>query len=122
MQQKTLKKFAYVKKTQYFCSELTQTPINMKRAFLPQGIGIAITKSQFCFSTGCSPYKLKCTIEKRKDKYRRLGLGKYDKLLMPSVVQELLSDTGLRIDMQYYIQYLKGKKGEVTPLEIIETE
>lgn len=91
----------------------------MKRHFLPPGIGIAITKSQFCFSTGCTPYKLKQIIAAKETKYARLGLKKYDKLLMPSVVIELLHDTGLRIDMNFYIQYMQGKKGQyITPVEI----
>lgn len=94
----------------------------MKRYFLPQGIGIAITKSQFCFSTGCTPYRLKQTIQKKSAKYERLGLRKYDKMLMPIVVQELLSDTGLRIDMNYYIQYMKGVRGYTPEPEILETE
>lgn len=94
----------------------------MKRYFLPQGIGIAITKGQFCFATGCTPYKLKQTIAAKAEKYRRLGLGKYDKLLMPAVVIQLLHDTGLRIDMDFYIQYMQGKRGIVAEPEIIETE
>ena len=83
----------------------------MKRHFLPDFVGISMTKSQFCFSTGCSPYKLKCTIEKRAEKYRRLGLSKYDKLLMPNVVRELCADTGLRVDLDYFAQYVAGQRG-----------
>ena len=83
----------------------------MKRHFLPDFVGISMTKSQFCFSTGCSPYKLKITIEKRAEKYRRLGLGKYDKLLMPNVVRELCADTGLRVDLDYFAQYVAGQRG-----------
>ena len=86
----------------------------MKRHFLPDFIGISMTKSQFCYSTGCTPYKLKRTIEQRADKYRRLGLGKYDKLLMPAVVRELCADTGLRVDIDYFTQYVAGQRG-VTP-------
>lgn len=88
----------------------------MKRHFLPEGIGIAMTKSQFCFSTGCTPYRLKQAIANKAETYKRLGLHKYDKLLMPNVVQQLLSDTGLRIDMGYYIQYIQGQRGNETPL------
>ena len=91
----------------------------MKRHFLPDFIGISMTKSQFCFATGCSPYKLKCTIAKHPEKYRRLGLGTYDKLLMPAVVRELCADTGLRVDIDYFTQYVAGQRG-VTP--IYETE
>ena len=86
----------------------------MKRHFLPDFIGISMTKSQFCFATGCSPYKLKQTIKAKAEKYRRLGLGTYDKLLMPAVVRELCADTGLRIDIDYFTQYVAGQRG-VTP-------
>ena len=88
----------------------------MVRNFLPSFIGIAMTKSQFCFSTGCSPYKLKMIIEKRAEKYRRLGLTKYDKMLMPSVVMELLADTGLKIDVDLYAQYVAGQRGQTSPI------
>ena len=88
----------------------------MVRNFLPSFIGIAMTKSQFCFSTGCTPYKLKQIIEKRAEKYRRLGLTKYDKMLMPSVVMELLADTGLKIDVDLYTQYIAGQRGQTSPI------
>lgn len=88
----------------------------MVRNFLPSFIGIAMTKSQFCFSTGCTPYKLKQIIEKRSEKYRRLGLTKYDKMLMPSVVMELLADTGLKIDVDLYTQYVAGQRGQKSPI------
>lgn len=88
-----------------------QNIINMQRHFLPDFIGISMTKGQFCFATGCTPYKLKCTIEKHPEKYRRLGLGKYDKLLMPAVVRELCADTGLRVDVDYFAQYVAGQRG-----------
>lgn len=89
----------------------------MKRHFLPDFIGISMTKGQFCFSTGCTPYKLKCIIEKHEDKYRRLGLGKYDKLLMPNVVRELCADTGLRVDLDYFAQYVAGQRGISSKIE-----
>lgn len=88
----------------------------MVHNFLPSFIGIAMTKSQFCFSTGCTPYKLKQIIEKRAEKYRRLGLTKYDKMLMPSVVMELLADTGLKIDVDLYTQYVAGQRGQTSPI------
>lgn len=89
----------------------------MQNNFLPSYIGIAMTKSQFCFSTGTTPYKLKQTIKKNAKKYERLGLRKYDKLLMPIVVAELLSDTKLRINVDYYAQYIDGQRGGASPLE-----
>lgn len=88
----------------------------MKRHFLPPQVGIAMTKSQFCFSTGCTPYKLKQIINNNETKYQRLGLRTYDKLLMPAVVRELCHDTGFRIDMDYYIQYVNGQRGAASPL------
>lgn len=83
----------------------------MKRNFLPEYAGISMTKSQFCFSTGCTPYKLRCLLAEKAEKYRRLGYHKWDKLLMPAVVRELLADTGLRIDIDYYTQYVAGQRG-----------
>ena len=83
----------------------------MKRNFLPEFVGISMTKSQFCFATGLTPYKLKQIIKAKAEKYQRLGLSKYDKLLMPSVVRELCADTGLRVDIDYYSQYVAGERG-----------
>lgn len=92
----------------------------MKRNFLPDFIAISMTKAQFCFATGCSPYKLRNILHRNAAKYARLGYGKYDKLLMPAVVRELLQDTGLRIDVDYYTQYVAGQRGirsEITTAE-----
>ena len=83
----------------------------MRRNFLPDFIGISMTKGQFCFATGCTPYKLKQTIRKKAKKYEQLGLGPNDKLLMPAVVRELCADTGLRIDVDYFTQYIAGQRG-----------
>lgn len=89
----------------------------MKRHFLPDFIGISMTKSQFCFSTGCTPYKLKQVIHNHARKYEQLGLGKCDKLLMPAVVRELCADTGLRIDIDYFTQYVAGQRGITSQIE-----
>lgn len=83
----------------------------MQRNFLPDYIGIAMTKSQFCFASGCTPYNLRKLLNTKAEKYRRLGYHKWDKLLMPSVVSELCKDTGLRIDVDYYTQYVAGQRG-----------
>lgn len=83
----------------------------MKRNFLPEYVGIALTKSQFCFCTGMTPYRLKRHLRTYAAKYQRLGLNRYDKLLMPSVVQQLLIDTGLRVDIDLYTQYVAGQRG-----------
>lgn len=83
----------------------------MKRHFLPEFIGISMTKGQFCFATGITPYKLKQVIRSKQAKYERLGLRTYDKLLMPAVVRELCADTGTRIDIDYYTQYVAGQRG-----------
>ena len=83
----------------------------MKRNFLPEFVGISMTKSQFCFSTGCTPYKLRCILAANEKKLASLGYSKWDKLLMPAVVRELLALTGLRIDIDYYTQYVAGQRG-----------
>lgn len=89
----------------------------MKRNFLPPYIGIAMTKSQFCFATGLTPYKLRCILLATPQKWHRLGYHKWDKLLMPGVVRELLEQTGLRIDADYYAQYVAGQRGVKSPLK-----
>lgn len=83
----------------------------MKRNFLPNFVGISMTKSQFCFATGCSPYKLRSILLAKEAKYKKIGYNRWDKLLMPAVVRELLADTGLRIDIDYYTQYVAGQRG-----------
>ena len=76
-----------------------------------------MTKGQFCFATGCTPYKLKKTIRAKAHKYQQLGLGEYDKLLMPAVVRELCLDTGLKIDIDYFTQYVAGQRGVHSQVE-----
>lgn len=88
----------------------------MKRNFLPEFVGISMTKSQFCFSTGLTPYKLRCLLTENAKKYERLGYRKWDKLLMPAVIRELLADTGLRIDVDYYAQYIQGQRGNTSQI------
>ena len=82
----------------------------MQRNFLPDYVGIALTKSQFCFSTGMTPYNLRKTLSLNPQKWERLGYHKYDKLLMPAVIRELLHATGLKIDLDYYAQYVHGTR------------
>lgn len=88
----------------------------MKRHFLPAGVAVAMTKSQFCFCTGLTPYKLRELLNTNPERWQRLGYRKYDKLLMPAVTRELLAATKLRIDMDYYIQYVQGQKGKTAPI------
>lgn len=80
----------------------------MQRNFLSSVIGISMTKSEFAFATGCSPYRLRSFLNANEKKYARLGYNKWDKLLMPSVVRELCSDLGLQVDIDYYTQYVAG--------------
>ena len=83
----------------------------MRRNFLPEYIGISMTKSQFCFCTGITPYRLKKVFVENEKRFERLGYRRYDKLLMPAVVSELLAITKLRIDLDYYTQYVAGQRG-----------
>lgn len=92
----------------------------MIRAFLPDFVAIAMTKSQFCFSTGISPYRLRCILQAKAAKYERLGYSRWDKMLMPAVVRELLADTGLKIDIDYYTQYVAGQRGIHSKVERTE--
>lgn len=92
----------------------------MKRNFLPSYVGISMTKSQFCFCTGCTPYKLRTILQTNPEKWKKLGYNTWDKLLMPAVIRELLQVTGLRIDIDYYTQYVAGQRGLTSRVE--ETE
>jgi len=92
----------------------------MKRNFLPNYVGISMTKSQFCFATGCTPYRLRCILQENPQKWERLGVRKWDKLLMPAAVRELLAITGLRIDVDYYTQYIAGQRGHASITEQID--
>lgn len=89
----------------------------MKRHFLPDFVAISMTKSQFCFATGCTPYRLRMILNANPSKWERLGVHKYDKLLMPAAVRELLSVTGLRVDVDYYSQYVAGQRGLRSSIE-----
>lgn len=89
----------------------------MKRHFLPNFIGISMTKSQFCFSTGCTPYQLRNILQANPEKWKRLGVTKYAKLLMPAAVRELCAETGLAIDIDYFTQYVAGQRGITSPTE-----
>lgn len=88
----------------------------MKRNFLPQYVGISMTKSQFCFSTGCTPYKLRCILKEHEAQFKKLGYNRWDKLLMPAVIRELLTLTGLRVDIDYYTQYISGQRGNASQI------
>lgn len=88
----------------------------MQRNFLPSFIGIAMSKSQFCFATGCTPYRLKQILKQKESKYQKLGYHKYDKMLMPVLVRELCADTGLQVDINYYTQYVAGQRGMTSPV------
>ena len=88
----------------------------MKRNFLPEYVGISMTKAQFCFCTGCTPYKLRAHLNANERKYVKLGYSKWDKLLMPNVIRELLHDLGLRIDIDYYTQYVAGQRGNTSQI------
>lgn len=83
----------------------------MKRNFLPEYVGIAMTKSQLCFAGGITPYKLRVHLLNNARKYEKLGYNKWDKLLMPNVVRQLCADLGLKIDVDYYAQYVAGQRG-----------
>ena len=83
----------------------------MKRNLLPPTVAISMTKSQFCWSTGLSPYKLRQILTSDPKRWERLGYRKWDKLLMPAVVRELLALTGLSVDLDYYTQYVAAQRG-----------
>lgn len=89
----------------------------MKRNFLPNYVGISLTKSQFSFCTGINPYQLRKHLKANESRYSRLGYHRNDKLLMPSVVMQLLADTKAQIDLDLYSQYVAGQRGIMSPTE-----
>ena len=93
-------------------SNVHQTKIkeSMQRNFLSSVVGISMTKSEFSFATGCSPYRLRCFLKANEKKYARIGYHRWDKLLMPAVVRELCADLGLQVDIDYYTQYVAGTR------------
>lgn len=72
--------------------------------YLPQSIGIALLKSEFCFCVGISPYYLRKLITDNATYLAKLGYHKHQKLLPPSVVLYLLEITGLQLDVDLYHQ------------------
>lgn len=89
----------------------------MKRNFLPAFIGINLSKAEFCFCTGCTPYRLRTILNSNYKHFEKLGYNRWDKMLMPNVVMELLAMTGLRIDVDLYSQYVAGCRGVKSPIE-----
>ena len=92
----------------------------MKRNFLPTFVGISMTKSQFSYCTGINPYQLRKHLTENFDRYKRIGYHKWDKLLMPNVIIQLLSDLKVRIDVDLYTQYVAGQRGHTSPIETCE--
>lgn len=88
----------------------------MKHHFLPAGIAIAMTKQQFAFATGLSPYKLRKFLEDNAEHFAKLGYTKWDKLLMPAVTEEICAMTGLEINLDFFGQYVAGQRGNQTPI------
>lgn len=83
----------------------------MQRNFLPPYVGISMTKSQLSFCTGITPYRLRVLLSRTPQKWAALGYNKWDKLLMPAVIGEILATTGARIDLDLYTQYVAGQRG-----------
>jgi len=93
----------------------------MKRNFLPEYVGISMTKSQLCFAAGITPYKLRKHLQENAEKYRRLGYNSWDKLLMPNVIREVCHSLGLRIDVDYYTQYVAGQRGKSSAVMLADS-
>lgn len=83
----------------------------MKRNFLPNYVGISMTKSQFSFCTGINPYQLRKHLTANEKRYSRFGYHRWDKLLMPSIIMQLCADLGVSIDVNLYTQYVAGQRG-----------
>lgn len=88
----------------------------MKHHFLPLGVAISMTKQQFCFCTGLTPYKLRKLLTDNAAHFAKLGYTKWDKLLMPNVTEEICNMTGLQINVDFFGQYVAGQRGQATPI------
>lgn len=88
----------------------------MKRNFLPNYVGISMTKSQFSFCTGINPYQLRKHLSANESRYSRLGYHRWDKLLMPSIIMQLCADLGVSVDVNLYAQYVAGQRGIPSPV------
>lgn len=88
----------------------------MKHHFLPFGVAISMTKQQFSFATGISPYKLRKLLTENADHFAKLGYTKWDKLLMPNVTEEICRMTGAQINVDFFAQYVAGQRGQTTQL------
>lgn len=72
--------------------------------YLPQMIGIALSKSEFCFCVGMSPYYLRKLLKEHETTLATMGYNKWQKLLPPRIVLYLCEITGLQIDVDLYHQ------------------
>lgn len=72
--------------------------------YLPEFVGISMSKAEFCYCTGCTPYILRKLCLDNYAQLVKRGYTKFAKLLMPSVVLYLCDVTGYRIDLDLYYQ------------------
>lgn len=72
--------------------------------YLPEFVGISLSKAEFCYCTGCTPYLLRKICRENYVQLVKRGYTKFAKLLMPSVVLYLCDITGYRIDLDLYYQ------------------
>lgn len=74
---------------------------------------VSLTKQEFAYVTGITPYRLRCCIKKDLHKLQRLGYSQYDKTLMPPVVSYLLQKYGLQLNEEQLKNVLRGQVGTI---------
>lgn len=74
---------------------------------------VSLTKQEFAYVTGITPYRLRCCIKKELTKLQRLGYSQYDKTLMPPAVSYLLQKYGLQLNDEQMKNVLRGQVGTI---------
>lgn len=75
---------------------------------------ISLTKAEFAYVTGVTPYRLRVLIKKSLKDLERRGYSQYDKTLMPPVVSYLLQKYGLQLNEEQMKNVLRGQVGTIS--------
>lgn len=75
---------------------------------------VSLTKQEFAFVTGITPYRLRVLIKESNRELVRRGYHTYDKTLMPPVVGYLLQHYGLQLNEEQLEMVLRGQVGNIS--------
>lgn len=74
---------------------------------------VSLTKQEFSYVTGITPYRLRVCIHKSLNDLKKRGYSQYDKTLMPPVVSYLLQKYGLELHEEQLNNVLRGIVGTI---------